>query len=157
MNMVEETEKRMLRLRDREQTDLCVQAHRSAQCCTVPPQIHMSCDWHWWVVMHLSVWIPEQQPPCCGDAPGVLSPALMQLDLELVHTVLVWGSLYLVGLHVPWILLFLYSQNMYVKLKGKASHSFPGHILCHLLHRAKHPNIESVTQLAPVAEVCAIY
>lgn len=35
-------------------------------------------------------------------------------------------------------------QKMYVKLKGKASRSFRGHILHRLLQKAKHPNMNQL-------------
>lgn len=37
-------------------------------------------------------YIPEQQSPWCGAAAGLQSPALVQPDLELVHTELVYQA-----------------------------------------------------------------
>lgn len=40
---------------------------------------------------------------------------------------------------------YSFTAKMHLKLKSKEGHSLPGHALCHLLQKAKHPNIESVS------------
>lgn len=97
-------------------------------------------------------YIPKQQSPWCGAAAGLQSPALVQPDLELVHTELVYQAGQLV-LRIP---LFLYRQKMSMKFKGKVSCSFHDRIFPHLLQKAKHPNTESVSQFGPGAAVCAV-